>query len=126
MRAESGDREEKQTKTSSLPTPQLPTCDLKEVDQWIRDPQNPNVQLFGLTELSGAGGTQPMFKTAPAPIGKGVVILPTTTAIPPIRSQFWTSWTLLGYTVENCYTAWWYESARLISGCMGHFSSRRR
>lgn len=88
QRAKSGDREEKQTKTSSLPTPQLPTCDLKEVDQWIRDPQNPNVQLFGLTELSGAGGTQPMFKTAPAPIGNGVVILPTTTAIPPIRSQF--------------------------------------
>src|SRR5262249_15479059 len=45
-------------------------------------------QVFGLTELSLTGGTQPEFKVQPASSGKGVVVSPTSALLPPIQSKF--------------------------------------
>ncbi len=78
----------KQTQTQAT-DPQLPTCTMQAVDQWIPDPQNSSKQLFGLTTLSGAGRTQPEFILGPAPGGgKGFVVLPTSASLAPIQSKF--------------------------------------
>jgi hypothetical protein len=66
----------------------MPACVEKGVDQFIPDPQKPNVQLWGLTPFSGAGGQQPELKVAPAPSGKGVVVQSTGASIPAIQMQF--------------------------------------
>jgi hypothetical protein len=70
------------------PPVQLPVCNAQGVDQFIPDPQAPKAHLWGLTQLSGAGGEQPDFKVAAAPSGKGVVVQPTKASIPPIPMQF--------------------------------------
>lgn len=69
------------------PTVSLPTCQATEVDHWIKDPQQPNVDLFGLTPVVGTGAQTPTFDVAPAPQGKGVVVQPTSATFPVIQSQ---------------------------------------
>jgi hypothetical protein len=70
------------------PPVQIPVCDAQGVDQLIPDPESPKAQLWGLTQLSGAGGQQPDFKVAAAPSGKGVVVQPTQASLAPIPMQF--------------------------------------
>jgi hypothetical protein len=74
--------------SASPAAPQLPTCNMQAVAQWIPDPKRPREQLPGLTQLTGAAGAQPDFKLGPGPAGKGFVVLPTTASIPTIQSKF--------------------------------------
>lgn len=68
--------------------PQIPTCNMQAVGQWIADPEKPRAELHGVTELAAAGGTQPDFRLRAAPGGKGFAVLPTTASLPPIKSRF--------------------------------------
>jgi hypothetical protein len=86
---------------SARTAPQIPTCSGTAVNQWISDPTNPKVQLFGLTALSGAGATQPEFKVGAAPGGKGVVVLSTGAALSPIQMQFLAAGRYLDTTMIN-------------------------
>ncbi|MEA2820329.1 MAG: hypothetical protein QOJ86_2333 [Bradyrhizobium sp.] len=86
---------------SARTAPQIPTCSGTAVNQWISDPANPKVQLFGLTALSGAGATQPEFKVGAAPGGKGVVVLSTGAALSPIQMQFLAAGRYLDTTMIN-------------------------
>jgi hypothetical protein len=73
---------------AAAPALQWPTCQATAVTDWIRDPQNPREELFGLTELSTAGA-RPELRVGPASSGKGFVVLPTGASLAkPISIQY--------------------------------------
>jgi hypothetical protein len=73
---------------AAAPAQQMPTCQATAVASWIRDPQNPKEEQFGLTQLSTAG-TRPEFRVGPASSGKGFVVLPTSASLAnPISMQY--------------------------------------
>ena len=73
---------------ATAPAVLFPTCQATAVTDWIRDPQDPKTELFGLTQLS-TGGTKPELRVGPASSGKGFVVLPTGTSLAkPITLQY--------------------------------------
>jgi hypothetical protein len=65
------------TGAAAAPNLQMPTCQATGVSNWIKDPQKPAEEVFGLTELTGSGGTSPELRVGPSDTGKGFVVLPT-------------------------------------------------
>jgi hypothetical protein len=75
-----------QSSASASSSVTIPTCTSTAVNQWIKDPKGQEV--FGLTTLSGAGGTAPEFKVEPAPSGKRVKVKETSASLQPIEMKF--------------------------------------
>jgi hypothetical protein len=83
-----GDVPKPTTPAAAAPPVLLPTCEATPVADWIRDPLDPKVELFGLTQLA-TGGTRPELRVGPASSGKGFVVLPTGTSLAkPIASRY--------------------------------------